>query len=97
MEPRAVRGFIVVAAETGKVLRRRPAAVPISAVLDVSGDFRAGDRIGVVVRGSDGGQGVVAAGVASCDAASLRARNFPSDGLALRECDVQPLWPPSPG
>jgi len=40
---------------------------------------------------------VVAAGVASCDAASLRARNFPSDGLALRECDVQPLWPPSPG
>ena len=90
-----MRGFIVVAAETGKVLRRRPAVVPAAAVLDASGDFREGERIGVVMRGVDGGQGVVAAGAAACDAASMHSHARPPDLVAMHERDVQPLWPPS--
>jgi glutamate 5-kinase len=66
-----MHGFIVVDAETGARLRRGPTALSAAHVLDGSGRFHAGDRVHIVVRGRDGGQGVLASGVVRCSSDDL--------------------------
>jgi glutamate 5-kinase len=100
-----MRGTIVIHANAGHALRHRCVAVSMADVLDCMGDFRAGDRVHVVVRGSDGGQGVIATGIVRCDAAALKqarsgpvgARNLVIDGddrdIVIAEQDLKLLWP----
>ena len=83
------RGTIVVNAKAGRALRKAPADVGAADVLYAVGDFSAGDRVWVVVRGGDGGQGVFATAVAQGDAAACNA---------LTPCarDMLLIWPPAP-
>ena len=100
----ATHGFIVVDAQTGARLRRGPAVLLAAHVLDCSGAFRTGDRVHIVVRGRDGGQGVLACGTVCCDATDLAracAAHTPvgradaeSAGpkAVMRPADVTLLW-----
>jgi glutamate 5-kinase len=100
-----VQGTIVVTADAGRPLRKQRATLRTMDVLDCSGDFRAGDTVYVVVRGTDGGQGVVATGIVRYDAAALRlvkGRSIAADGmrnesddpaLVIAEQDLRLLWP----
>jgi glutamate 5-kinase len=96
-------GFIVVDAETGRRLRQGSASVTAAEVLDASGAFRAGERVHVVVRGRDGGQGVLAIGVVRSDGAALERAGgrdglaavpaIPGEALVMHAQDVALLWP----
>jgi len=81
------RGTIVVNAKAGRALRQAPADVAASDVLYAVGDFARGDRVWIVVRGGDGGQGVFATAVAQGDAAAC----VTSTPCA---CDMRLIWPP---
>ena len=58
-------------AEVKNNLKRGSTTLPAALVLDSSGGFHAGDRVYVVTRGTDGGQGVIATGTIRCDAIEL--------------------------
>jgi glutamate 5-kinase len=99
-----IRGTIVINADAGRVLRRRRTTLLAADVLHCAGDFRAGDKVYVVVRGPDGGQGVVATGVVRCAANMLQAicGSIRSDDCAVDhrqspvvvdEQDLALLWP----
>ena len=81
------RGTIVVNAKAGRALRQSPRDVGADDVLYAVGAFSSGDRVWVVVRGGDGGQGVFATAVAESDAASC---------VSLTPCarDLRLIWPP---
>jgi hypothetical protein len=89
-----VRGFIVITAEAGHALRTRREVPRLCDVLDRSGDFHAGDRVYVVMRGRDGGQSVVATGVSDRDASELPSTGSPcgDNHFAMRERELQLLW-----
>ncbi len=101
-----MKGFVVVNADAGRTLRRKPAALRAADVLDCSGGFHAGDTIHVVVRGGDGGQGVIATGIVRFDMAALNqlkphavdARSIAGAGdeavVAIAGQDLQLLWRP---
>ena len=80
-----VKGTIVINAEAGRTLRKQRTELLMTHVLDCAGSFRAGDRVYVTFRQSDGGQYVIATGIVRCDEAVLRllmnrsieARNIP--------------------
>ena len=93
-ERAAMRGFVVVGHETAGRMRREGAALPACAVLDCSGPFAAGDRVCVVVRGRDGGQGVFATGIARCSATVLHSRKDPAPGgpTVIDANAIEPLW-----
>ena len=67
----AARGVVVVDSATGRALRAKPGAIRAEAVLDCSGDFRAGEPVYVTMRGRDGGQNALAVGTAGIDASAL--------------------------
>jgi glutamate 5-kinase len=54
------------------MLRKQRATLWTMDILDCIGGFRAGDRVYVVVRGADGGQGAIATGIVRYDASALR-------------------------
>jgi glutamate 5-kinase len=100
-----VRGTIVIHADAGRALRKKRVALLTTHVLNCAGDFRAGDKVYVVVRGEDGGQGVVATGIIRCDAAvlqqgkgrSIDQRDIPIESnepvVLIPEQDLELLWP----
>jgi glutamate 5-kinase len=100
-----MHGTIVINAVAGQALRKQPGALLLADVLGCAGDFRAGDDVYVVVRGSDGGQGVFAAGRVGCDAMRLpRIRMASTDGpnaaiegdgaaVVIAANDFRLLWP----
>jgi glutamate 5-kinase len=98
-----MHGSIVVTAAAGRALRQGHAAVLAGDVLGCAGDFRAGDSVYVVVRGADGGQGVIARGAIRCPAIMLPVKgaspaassvaDHPRDSLVvMAEQDLQLLW-----
>ncbi len=102
-----MRGTIFIHANAGHALRHGCVTLRSSDVLDCMGGFHAGDRVHVVVRGGDGGQGVIATGIARCDADALRqarsrsieARDPPMEnddrGIVMDAQDMELLWPSS--
>jgi len=66
-----VRGTIIINNQSGRALRKKCVAVLAEHVLDCAGSFHVGDRVYVSFRGNDGGQGVIATGIVSCDVAML--------------------------
>lgn len=100
-----MQGTIVINAQAARALRQRHASVARGDVLWCQGAFRSGDRVYVVVRGDDGGQGVIATGRVACDATALQ----PFDARAIRTAgtaagdgdalvvmpapDIELLWP----
>ncbi len=101
----AVRGTIVIHADAGRALRKKRVALLATHVLNCVGDFRAGDKVYVVMRGEDGGQGVVATGIVRCDAAvlqqaegrSIGPHNIPIEStepvVVIPEQDLELIWP----
>ena len=102
-----MRGTIVINAEAGRTLcHQRDALMAIDA-LDCAGGFLAGDTVYVVVRGNDGGQGVIATGIARCDASMLlqtkgrlidvRTETIENDDacVVIHANDLRLLWPSS--
>jgi glutamate 5-kinase len=100
-----MRGAIVINANAGRALRKKRAALLAADVVNCAGDFGAGDKVYVVVRGEDGGQSVIATGTVRCDEGVLQqvrersaaAYNVPIEGNApavvIPEQDLQLLWP----
>jgi glutamate 5-kinase len=99
-----VKGTIVINADAGRVLRKQRSALLTTHILDCAGDFHVGDKVHVVVRGEDGGQSVIAAGVVRCDESVLRhAKSRSIDtrklivdsdhpSVVIAEEDLQLLW-----
>jgi len=99
-----VRGTIYINAAAGRALRKERATLLATHVLHCAGDFRAGDRVCLVVRGDDGGQGSIATGIVQCDGDLLRrlcgrpidARDIPigSDDpvVVILAEDMEMLW-----
>ncbi len=100
-----MRGTIVINAEAGRTLHKQRDALMAADVLDCAGGFRAGDTVYVVVRGDDGGQGVIATGIARCDASmllqtkdrSIDVRTEAIEGddasVVIHAKDLRLLWP----
>lgn len=98
-------GIIVINAEAWRTLRKQRDALMATDVLDCAGGFRAGDTVYVVVRGDDGGQGVIATGIARCDASMLlqtkgrsidmRTESIENDDacVVIDANDLRLLWP----
>ena len=90
------------------MLRKGGAALLTTHILDCMGSFHAGDRVYVVVRGDDGGQGVFANGIVRCDESVLRyardrsidPRNSPTSidepVVVIAAEDLELLWHPRP-
>lgn len=74
----------------GRALRNRPADVTAQDVLDCAGCFKAGEMVYVTFRAVDGGQYVVATGIACC--ASELVRGAASARVIVRQDDLQLLW-----
>ena len=89
------QGVVYIHAEAGRAVRATNAPVAASDVLDCSGAVRAGDAVHVVVRGKDGGQGVVATGVMQCDVAMAMALRSGGPDAAHRVVIAEPrlVWP----
>jgi glutamate 5-kinase len=89
----SMRGTIVIHADAGRALRSGGVALLMAHILDCSGSFRAGDKVYVVVRGADGGQGVIATGVVHCDdCVSRRDADLTVDAQDTRpESDVSAI------
>ena len=66
-------GSVVIDARAAKAIRTRGTPVTADGVLRFAGAFAAGAAVYVVQRGVDGGQRVVAKGVAACSAGELEA------------------------
>jgi len=79
-----MRGTIYINAAAGRALRKERAALLTTHVLHCAGDFRAGDRVYLVVRGDDGGQGSIATGIVQCDGALL----WRLCGRSTDACDI---------
>jgi glutamate 5-kinase len=103
----AMRGTIYLANDAGRSLRRKSAAVRTGDVLYCSGDFASGDPIHIAFLGSDGGQYVIATGIARFGGAALRqklgppladaharVRDATDDSVMVRQEDLRLLWPP---
>jgi hypothetical protein len=80
------RGTLFVHAKAGRTLRQAPADIGAADLVDAAGAFGAGDAVWVVVRGTDGGQGVFATAIAAGDAAACRVATPCARVVAL-------LWP----
>ena len=88
-----MRGWIVLNNSAGRALRCAPADVSVRDVLDCTGDFAAGDVIYVTFRGADGGQFVIATGVAGCAEPELRKQQQAGDpAVVVRGRDIKLLW-----
>ena len=75
---RAIRGLpdagsVVIDARAARAIRTRGTPLTVDGVLRFAGAFAAGAAIYVVQRGVDGGQRVVAKGVAACSSDELGA------------------------
>jgi hypothetical protein len=70
---RAFRGVLTIGAERARELRRSATPVCAGDLVARSGEFNAGDWLYVTSRGHDGGQSVLATGVALVDAARIDA------------------------
>jgi glutamate 5-kinase len=104
----AVQGTIVITADAGRALRKQRAAVLVVDVLWCSGDLCPGDQVHVVVRGADGGQGVIATGIIRCSAGELKKgveAAVAASGtrsaivnlvVVIAEQDLTMLWPARP-
>lgn len=100
-----MQGTLYVNADAGRIVRKTMGAVLMAHVLDWAGDFRAGDKVFVVVRGEDGGQGVVAAGFVRFDMSALfhamsqlaMAGETPIGtepmAVVIAKQDLQLIWP----
>ena len=101
-----MRGTIYLANDSGRALRRRRAAVRTRDVLYCAGDFAAGDPVHIAFLGADGGQYVIATGVAQFGGAVLREKLGPplahahalerddnDDSILVLEQDLRLLWP----
>jgi len=101
-----MRGTIYLANHAGRALRSQRAAVHTRDVLYCSGDFSSGDPIHIAFLGADGGQYVIATGIARLGGAALRQKLGPppADAHALvrdandasvivSEKDLRLLWP----
>ncbi|MBS0194759.1 MAG: hypothetical protein JSR34_10980 [Proteobacteria bacterium] len=92
-----MRGFIAITGVAGKALRMQGTPPVCGDVLNCSGTFRAGDRVFVTMRGTDGGQAVVARAFSAVDAQALpcpplnTATTTPELPL-LRDVDLDVLW-----
>jgi hypothetical protein len=88
-------GTIVLKNSAGRALRKGPASVCADDVLDCVGGFAVGDTVYVSFRAVDGGQYVVATGVARCDERALR--RLPGESqttfVVLHVQEVKLLWP----
>ncbi|MBS0211701.1 MAG: hypothetical protein JSR26_00790 [Proteobacteria bacterium] len=92
-----VRGWIALSGTAGKALRMHGTLPACGDVLNGSGTFRAGDRVFVTMRGTDGGQAVVARAISAVDAQALPCppRHAPTAipaHPALREEGLEVLW-----
>src|SRR5207342_2802103 len=81
-------GVVVIRAELARKLRRTPAPIHAGELLGHSADFRAGETVYVTSRGADGGQSVVALGLAKIDAIALPDSEAP----AIVVDDLHFLW-----
>ena len=88
-----MKGTVVLRNDAGRSLRKKCAAVMAADVLDCSGEFVAGDQIYVSFRARDGGQYVVATGIAKCDATALKEAAA-EPGVVIAEQELELLWPP---
>ena len=102
-----MRGTIYLANDAGRALRRGSTAVHTRDVLYCSGDFASGDPIHIAFLGSDGGQYVVATGIARFGGAALRqklgppladahacVRDATDDSVMVQEDELWLLWAP---
>jgi hypothetical protein len=64
---RSFRGVVIVGPERARELRKSAAPIRAGELLGRSGEFRVGDWLYVTGRGADGGQSVLATGVAAVD------------------------------
>jgi hypothetical protein len=100
-------GAIHLANKAGRALRQKAAPVYMRDVLYCCGSFAAGDPIYVAFLGADGGQYVVAMGVAQAGVFELRDKIGPpsadafarpcdssNQSVMVLERDVRLLWPP---
>jgi glutamate 5-kinase len=81
-------GSVVIDSRAAKALRTRGTPLTADGVLRNAGGFRAGDAIHVVQRGVDGGQRVVARGIAACSAAELEALAPGSTSIVIGGDDI---------
>ena len=92
-----MNGTIYVNSEVGKALLQRRAGVAHADVLNFSGGFQAGERVYIVMRGSEGGQRLIATGLVRANQAEAEAARVcvdpakPQSPLVAPE-DVQLLW-----
>lgn len=90
-----MQGTVVIDAEAGRALRLGAIDVLGAHVLGGIGAFRAGDRVYVVTRGKDGGQGVIATGIVRTDSDQLGHAETEATGVVMRADDLSLLWPPA--
>jgi len=81
-------GVVVIHAELARELRKSPAPIRAGELLGHSADFRAGETVYVTSRGADGGQSVLALGLARIDAIALPGSEAP----AIVVDDLHFLW-----
>ena len=81
-------GAVVIGAELARELRKAPAPIHAGELLGHSAGFHAGEAVYVSSRGRDGGQSVVAVGMATLDAELLDA----SAGPAIAVDQLHMLW-----
>jgi glutamate 5-kinase len=103
-----VQGTVVIDAKAGRALRKQCRALLTTDVLGCAGEFRAGDHVYIVVRGVDGGQGVIATGIVRYDqpalmqvkGQSIDPHEVPNAGndpaVVILEQDLRLLWPNAP-
>ena len=89
-------GTIILSNSIGRALRKQPASINASGVVDCCGEFRAGDLVNITFRGADGGQFAIATAVAAIDATTLRAARSGlasvADALVVERHDLKLLW-----
>lgn len=86
-----MRGTIYIDADAGRTIRHSNGGLLGTHVLNISGEFRAGDSVHLVVRGHDGGQRVIAIATVRCDASALR--NVGSN--AIKSAGIQVEYDPA--
>jgi len=81
-------GVVVIHAALARELRKSPAPIHAGELLGHSADFHAGETVYVTSRGNDGGQSVLAVGLAKLDAVALDS----SDAPAVAVDELHMLW-----